>query len=349
MSVEMTAEKNKEKFLTKLREYLSILEEQEQEDILAEYAQHIDMKMQKGLSEEEAIRDFGSVQELAAEILEAYHVDSQHALSAGRRRRFFGSADGPAENEAGGTETKGAEGFLSRAGRRSREMAAGIMRGIRKAFAWFDGKCRRFAKWCRKPFAGRRAAAAGEDGAAEGSRIDGADEIAGHESRGEFAGNGRRDADSAGSISPAVTGGTVNGKGSEELPTKGPGTGKVQERKGTMGRVFGAVGRGLVRMGKWFLSCGVFWLKLVWNAGWLLFSLFCAVAAMFVLMGIGMTLILLLDGYPLVGILITALGGLLCFGALSTGAFGMMIRPGQEKAGRADGKKGGEVHYEQTA
>ena len=46
---------SKERFLSELREYLSILEDQEQEDILAEYAQHIDMKMLKGLSEEEAL------------------------------------------------------------------------------------------------------------------------------------------------------------------------------------------------------------------------------------------------------------------------------------------------------
>ncbi len=38
---------SKERFLSELREYLSILEDQEQEDILAEYAQHIDMKMLK--------------------------------------------------------------------------------------------------------------------------------------------------------------------------------------------------------------------------------------------------------------------------------------------------------------
>lgn len=65
---------NKETFLKELQEYLRILEDQEQQDILEEYAQHIDMKIQKGLSEEEAIQDFGSVQQLAAEILEAYHV-----------------------------------------------------------------------------------------------------------------------------------------------------------------------------------------------------------------------------------------------------------------------------------
>ena len=57
---------NKETFLEELRGYLRILEDQEQEDILAEYAQHIDMKLQKGLTEEEAIRDFGPMRELAA-------------------------------------------------------------------------------------------------------------------------------------------------------------------------------------------------------------------------------------------------------------------------------------------
>ena len=36
---------NKETFLEELRGYLRILEDQEQEDILAEYAQHIDMKL----------------------------------------------------------------------------------------------------------------------------------------------------------------------------------------------------------------------------------------------------------------------------------------------------------------
>ena len=81
---------NKETFLEELRGYLRILEDQEQEDILEEYAQHIDMKLQKGLSEEEAIRDFGSMRELAAEILEAYHVKPEFdqkifLLSAGNQ------------------------------------------------------------------------------------------------------------------------------------------------------------------------------------------------------------------------------------------------------------------------
>ena len=69
---------NKASFLTELAGHLRVLAEQEQQDILNEYAQHIDMKIKKGMSEEEAIGDFGPVKELAAEILEAYHVNPEY-------------------------------------------------------------------------------------------------------------------------------------------------------------------------------------------------------------------------------------------------------------------------------
>lgn len=66
---------NKKDFLNELKKYLEILDENEQRDILDEYAQHIDMKMSRGMSEEEAIRDFGDINQLASDILEAYHVN----------------------------------------------------------------------------------------------------------------------------------------------------------------------------------------------------------------------------------------------------------------------------------
>ena len=50
---------NKTEFLDELKNCLAVLEEKEQRDILEEYTQHIDMKMERGLSEEEAIGDFG--------------------------------------------------------------------------------------------------------------------------------------------------------------------------------------------------------------------------------------------------------------------------------------------------
>ena len=65
---------NKAEFMNRMTSLLDVLLEDEIKDILSEYEQHIDMKKQNGLSEEEAIEDFGSPEELAADILEAYHV-----------------------------------------------------------------------------------------------------------------------------------------------------------------------------------------------------------------------------------------------------------------------------------
>ena len=78
---------NKNEFLEELNRHLLILEDEEQQDILEEYSQHIDMKVESGLSEDEAIRDFGSVKELAAQILEAYHVKAEFSGDAAKDGR----------------------------------------------------------------------------------------------------------------------------------------------------------------------------------------------------------------------------------------------------------------------
>ena len=64
----------KEEFLKKLRKRLDILEEQEVEDILSEYVEYIDEKIENGSTEEEAVASFGNVNELAEELLKAYKV-----------------------------------------------------------------------------------------------------------------------------------------------------------------------------------------------------------------------------------------------------------------------------------
>ena len=69
---------DKNTFMRELERSLSVLQESELRDILSEYEQHIDMKVKSGLSEEEAIADFGSLPELTAEILEAYHVRADY-------------------------------------------------------------------------------------------------------------------------------------------------------------------------------------------------------------------------------------------------------------------------------
>lgn len=64
----------KQAFLDKLRSRLSILDDNEVEDILSEYAAHIDQKVASGKTEAEAIADFGDFNELVKAILSAYKI-----------------------------------------------------------------------------------------------------------------------------------------------------------------------------------------------------------------------------------------------------------------------------------
>ena len=159
---------NKDKFLTELRAYLNILEKQEQEDILEEYAQHIDMKIQKGLSEEEAINDFGPVEELAAEILEAYHVNPEFRrqgfsfklprLKTGvlRNPTLSRANQGFAFSQNRDDNMQEEENSIKQAGSRFKEIVTRAMRSVGKVFRLVCTKCRVFGGWLTKPFKGRR-------------------------------------------------------------------------------------------------------------------------------------------------------------------------------------------------
>lgn len=67
---------NKEQFEKFLREKLSVLKDSEVNEIVDEYLQHIEMKKNEGISEEEAIKDFGNLNTLVDEILDAYKIDT---------------------------------------------------------------------------------------------------------------------------------------------------------------------------------------------------------------------------------------------------------------------------------
>ena len=54
---------NKKEFLDELEKKIRVLDKKEISDILDEYSQHIDMRMESGLSEDEAIKDFGDMDE----------------------------------------------------------------------------------------------------------------------------------------------------------------------------------------------------------------------------------------------------------------------------------------------
>lgn len=84
---------NKEEFITQLKQSISILDDQEQQYFVEEYTQHIDMKISQGMTEEEAVKEMGPVEELRKEILESYHVkinalEDQKAASADVKKAF---------------------------------------------------------------------------------------------------------------------------------------------------------------------------------------------------------------------------------------------------------------------
>ena len=66
---------NKSSFISKLKKNLKILDENEVKDIVDEYSEIIDEKIKNGKTEEEAIKDFGDVNELCKEILKAYKIN----------------------------------------------------------------------------------------------------------------------------------------------------------------------------------------------------------------------------------------------------------------------------------
>lgn len=66
----------KEQFIAQLDKKLQVIKEDERKDIIDEYINHIDMKVQEGKTEEEAIEDFGDIDELVNDILDAYKINT---------------------------------------------------------------------------------------------------------------------------------------------------------------------------------------------------------------------------------------------------------------------------------
>lgn len=68
----------KDKFLKELEKKLKVLAIEEQKDILDEYRDIIEQKVEHGKTEEEAVEDFGDLNELSKEILSAYKINPDY-------------------------------------------------------------------------------------------------------------------------------------------------------------------------------------------------------------------------------------------------------------------------------
>jgi len=69
---------NKKEFLDSLEKKLSVLEDNEKQDIIIEYTDTINEKIKQGQTEEEAIKDFGNIDDLVKEILIAYKINPNY-------------------------------------------------------------------------------------------------------------------------------------------------------------------------------------------------------------------------------------------------------------------------------
>lgn len=276
---------DKNTFMKELEQSLSVLQESELKDILSEYEQHIDMKVESGLSEEDAIADFGGLPELTAEILEAYHVRADYAADY--------AADFAVTEKR---ETKIAVKKMQNAKEMCSNCKKAAVRGIYGFGHWFLGVLVFWKRQLGRPFVWgygiwkKRSEQTGTEDARMDEEVSGIPENMEEERK-------------------QKTAGLRNG------------TGMTKERRKKMvvtnqvsgcGRVF----RRLADMTGSCVSFGVqiiLWgMRMIWNAGWICFSVICGISGLFCLFGLGLLAVLLLQHYPMTGVTIGCVGLTCC-------------------------------------
>ena len=312
----------KQEFLDELKRYLRVLQDEEQEDILEEYSQHIEMKIESGLSEDEAIKDFGSIRELAGEILEAYHVKLKDEEGEGEGRLHR-------EKKNRGEVLPAA--FVKACAVNTVNAGKMLLSGI-GMFLHFLGKPFSLAaKWMgrqREKLRERSAGiskTAGEVERAGMSNNVGAVERAGISKT--AAAVERADAErTAGGIRRRTC-------------AFGPGNTKEKRNKREMTNIISWMAKAVKRMCSGVIACICWSGRMLWNCGVICVAVCSAGLGLIFLYLFGMLLILWNRGYPLGGIVIGSLGAVLCFVSLTV--FGSTFYRGKQQLCRArknDGK-----------
>ncbi len=111
---------NKQKFLKELEKKLAILSETEKEDILNEYRDIIEEKVKHGKTEEEAVKEFGSIDELSKEILSTYKINPE-----------YNQKKGETDKTKDFVETT--EGFIKKGAQKLSEVTEGMVETLRKS------------------------------------------------------------------------------------------------------------------------------------------------------------------------------------------------------------------------
>lgn len=291
----------KEEFIAKLSERLAVLTEEERQDILDEYEQHIDIKVMRGMSEEAAIADFGQVEALAADILEAYHVRADYAVTeqerTGRmhffRRKPAAGSPYTAAEEAGSGAPEPAEaagasggaGLLRRScdciGHGLKRFGEGVRTFCMKAGSKiYSGVCRAGA-WLKRAPAG-----ASEAG------------------RRRFGKHNERMEENAAETDAEIR----RIKRRKEMKA---GTGSAQ---GAAAGFFRLCAEAVLWCFRW-----------MWNLAWIGAGIVIGFGSCMLLFSLGTLTVLLALGYPLAGVTIGCLGGTMCMVSVTAWCFSMLI------------------------
>ena len=287
---------NKKGFLEELGTYLAILEDKEQQDILEEYTQHIDMKIENGLSEEEAIRDFGDIRELACGILEAYHVNPEYQGQTSVKRKV----DTQAAAAKGKQAWAAASGFFGRTGTRVKRFFCICARTVRQGAG-------RIWMFLSAPWRNRiRSRKQDEDTRPEGGRLQGS----GIKRFVRRAQDGR----DRGGYRPD------RGRGLLRL---GIGT-CIRDVGQGIGSFIGHCFRFLVWMALWCI-------RWCFNICMIFLGLLGGSFTLCMIFIFGASVVWLFHGYPLLGITLISLGTILCFGSVTYLCFSLLrLRTGRE-------------------
>ena len=260
---------DKNTFMRELERSLSVLQESELRDILSEYEQHIDMKVKSGLSEEEAIADFGSIPELTAEILEAYHVRADFGPGQ-RDGDGWNDGDGSSEDQGDGEKElrAAAETWKARAAGSFSELGRRAVRLARMAGRWVSDVFVFWREFLGRPF--RRFSRFWKQRREEQLyRTDGSMEM-------ENAGKKRGNA----GVSLGRTAGSFG-----------------RRLAGMAKRCFNS----LIRLTVWTV-------RLFWNGTWIFLAGCMGGTGLMFLFGLGVLAVLMVQGYPVAGVTLGCLG-----------------------------------------
>lgn len=312
---------DKKTFIKELERSLSVLQEDELRDIVGEYEQHIDMKVQSGLTEEEAIADFGSLSQLSAEILEAYHVRADYAAAEKEKGKRFSFAEGE----------KASKEILEQTGELCAKTGRQTVRGLRKVGLWLWGVLLFWKTQISRPIAWmKQKLASYRDQREESAQMQACEweQTAEEEPMTEEE-----------HMTEAQRMGGGQTADMKQLRQQDAAAGRAGQ---SQNRIYAAraksrrkSGRNMIKSvlsGLLGVAAGAFqfcwkaagWcICAAWNLCWAGFSIFCGVMGLFCLFGLGMLVVLLTQGYPLAGVVIGCLGLNLCLFAAA--GFGMTL------------------------